>query len=280
METNNVEFQSLSGIKNNALLLVLAKEYIVEDLFLEKMGADITRNVDSLRKDIKALKKEYPGKFVTEINTEDIVKKLDKSASLLLSHDDRVKEDCMSGKFGSALESYVREAKDAIRRIEVQVRGSDVKYTRKDSLSGALESSGIISGFGSFMLLLMKLAAGLVIIAAGVFAYLYITMEKESGLVRENEANRAFIEEKAVLLKEMEQKKNELTDNERNHDNTELTKEARIELLDLGVEIQQINQDIHQIEGEIEAKKESISDNNRKIDKIREKSFIDRLLKR
>jgi len=280
MGTVHNEFQSLTKIKNNTLLLVLANEYISQDLFLEKMGTEITENIAVLRKDITSLKKEYPGKFVTEINTEDIIKKLERDGASLLSHDEKIVNDCESGKLGSALESHVKEIKEAIYKIWLQVHGSDAGYRKKDSFGGFFGQFDIFSGLGKLVSVVGKFIAGVLVIAIAGCLYLYITMEKESTLRKENEESMSFIGEQIARIKKIEQKKVDLNESLSTHDDKELTQGAKIAILDLEVTIQEMNQEIHKIEGKIESQKNAVSKNNKKLGKIKGKPFIDRLLRR
>ncbi|MFC1839226.1 hypothetical protein ACFL1N_06590 [Thermodesulfobacteriota bacterium] len=274
------EFHSFSKIKDNAILLELAKEYICHDVFLEKIGNEIKENIDLLKKDIADLRKQYPGKFTTEVDTEGIIKKLEDTTGGLSSHDDKTKSGIMSGKLGTALNSQLKDMKEAIKQIWVQVKGSELKFSRKDSLEGFLGLSQIYSKLGSLALILGKGIAVLLVIAIGCFIYLFVTMEKESTYQKENEANNIFIEEQINRVREIEARKAELNEGLAIEDKKEDTQETIIAIMKMETEIQELNHELHQIEGTIDSRKASISENDEKIEELDKKSFIETLLKK
>jgi hypothetical protein len=272
------EFHSFGKIKDNATLLELAKEYICHDVFLVKIGAEIKENVDTLKKDIADLRKQYPGKFVTEVDTEGVIKKLEDTAGGLSSHDDKLKSEIMSGKFGTALNSQLKDIKEAIKKIWVQVKGSELKYKRKDTLE--VLRTEIFSKLGSLAVFLGKIIAVLLVIAIGCFVYLYVTMEKKSTYQKENEASNTFIEEQMVRVREIDARKAELNEGLAIENKKEITQETKIAIMKMETEMQELNHELHQIEGTIESRKDSISENNEMIEELDKKPFMDKLLRK
>jgi hypothetical protein len=48
--------KALKDIKDSAVMLSLASEYLCEDPFLEKIGADIEKNIEIIKKHVEGLK--------------------------------------------------------------------------------------------------------------------------------------------------------------------------------------------------------------------------------
>lgn len=270
------EFHSFGKIKDNATLLELAKEYICHDVFLVKIGNEVKENIDQLKKEISDLRKQYPGKFATEVDAEGMIKKLEDTTSGLSSHDDKLKSEIMSGKFGTALNSQLKEIKESIKKIWAQVKGSELKYTRKDTFEGL--QTQLFSKLGPAAALLGKIVAVLLVIALGGFIYLFVTMEKESTYQKENEASNIFIEEQMSLVREIEAKLAEVEEALDKEGNKEETQLVKIEILNLGSERDTLTNDLNEIAAEIKSREESIKENNEKIEELG--TFYERLLRK
>ena len=68
-------FESLHGIRDNALLLSLGHQYLCGGPSLEKIGLSVDSHLKQLKDDIVALKRKFPGKFLQEqeVDTDGIV---------------------------------------------------------------------------------------------------------------------------------------------------------------------------------------------------------------
>lgn len=274
------EFHSFGKLKDNAILLDLAKEYMCQDVFLEKIGRGITENIDLLKKDIDDLRRQYPGKFAIEVGTDEIIKKLESTAAGLLSGEDKIKSDVMSGKFCTALNSHLKEIKEGVNKIWVQVKGTELKYTRKEAIEGVIGRSQIFSGLGSLASFFGKIIAGLLVIVIAGFIYLYMTMEKESTYRRENEENNTFVEQQLNRVDEIEERKAELNERLAIENKKELTSKTKIAILDLEIKIQELNTELHDLEASISSRKASISKNSEKIEELKRKSLFEKLLRK
>ncbi len=104
---NDIQYAvgALSEIRKDSLLLSIAREYLCEDIFLIKIGKDIELNILRLKDDIISLKKKFPGKFATEVETDSILEKINATALALIEPGIEIKENCRSGELGRKLES-------------------------------------------------------------------------------------------------------------------------------------------------------------------------------
>ena len=277
---NQPDFQSIRNIRDNALLLSIANEYFGEDVYLVKIGDEIKENLSILKDDIKSLKKLFPGKFAVEINTDKIMESFENTAESMLSGGDEIKSDCFSGKLGTSLSEDIIKITEAIDNIWEQVKGSNIKYTAADSLTGFFDRMNIFSAINIVFSIVTKVLLIIFIVALAGFFYLFVTMEKEETVLKENRKITAFIEDTKTRLEDLEKKKAEAQESLKSHDDGELLRKDRIAILDIETRIQAINQEIHVIEGEIETRKKSLAKNNERIEQIKDKSFLDRLLKR
>lgn len=273
------DFKSLINIKDNSLLLLIAGEYLNEDVFLTKMGNEILDSIEILEKDIINLKKQFPGKFKTEIDTDKTVHKLRKIAFKMLSPNNESKTGSFPGELGRSLKSGINEITDAINRIEVQVKGNDLKYTRTDSIGNFFNKLSIFEKLRNVLSIAVKAVIVIFIIALACFIYLFLTMENDSNLLKQNKESLAFIAKQKADLSEIESRKAEINKKLKLHNDREMARESKIVVLGLEVEKEKLSQEESKIEGEIEVRKSSINKNNEKIEAIRKKTFIQRLLR-
>ncbi len=280
MTVNNADFYSLRNIRDNSLLITIANEYLAENVYLTKFGKEMKKSLASLKDDIKYLKKEFPGKFTTEVNTDVILKSFDKTAENMLSGGDSIISECKSGKLGENLGADIKKITEAIEKIWNQVKGGDVKYTKSEQISGFFGRLNLISGAWRLFTGVFRVVLLIIFILLAGFSFLFFTMEKESSVIKENQKLMTFILEKKAALKELEETKKETQKSLKSLGSRNLLRTDKINILDLETKIQVCNNDINIIEGQIEARNREIDKNNERIEKIRAKSFIDRLFRR
>lgn len=280
MSIDQPDFPSIRNIRDNTLLLSIANEYISENIYLVKFGTEINKNLNALKDDIIALKKQFPGKFAQEVNTDNIMNSFETTAKEMLSGNDEIINKCTSGKLGAALDADLDKITEAIDKIWHQVKGSDVKYTATDSISGFFDRMNIFSSLASLFLKIIKISFIILIILAAGFSYLYFTMENEEPILKENREIVAFIEEKKALISELEKKKTDAQKDIKAHKSNKLLRKDKIAIIDTETRIQELNQEIHLIEGQIDTRKQIMEKNNEELEKLKSKSLLDRLLKR
>ncbi len=207
MSMNQPDFQSLRNIRDNTLLLSVANEYLGENIYLTKIGTLLKNNLSVLKDDIRALKKQFPGKFAVEVNTDKTMDSFEKTAFDMISGSNEVRDECISGKLGAALSGDVNEITVAIEKIWQQVKGSDVKYTKADSISGFFGRFNIFPGLFRIFSSLAKILIIILIIALAGFSYLYLTMEKQETILDENRKITAQIDSEKAKLADLEKKR-------------------------------------------------------------------------
>lgn len=271
---------ALGELRKNGLLIQMAREYLSEDVFLKKFGKGIATQVQKLKDDIVSLKKEYPGKFKSEIETDSILDRIDRIAQTMANPDQETKDRCASGDLGRALESEIKSITGAVHLIQKQVYGGVVTYTRKDSVAGAFDRiSHTGRSMGSALLLGFKIFLGLIIIALLAFLYLFFTMEKEGTYLKETEKNRARITGQREVIAQLDEKREEILKKIKGVETGDMERGSKITLLELEVQAHDINQDIKNAEAEIVAQEKKLNDHQKKIEEIKEKPFIKRLLR-
>ena len=279
MSINQPDFQSLRVLRDNATLLSVGSEYLGKNVYLQKIGNEINENIPVLKEDIKTLKKQFPGKFADEVDTDKIMNNFDDIAQEMLSCDDEIKSGCESGALGKKLCSNVKDITESIEKIWIQVKGSEVKYKKTDSLSILLGKLNIISNTTSVFVKTFRLLGLVLIVLLTVFFYLFFTMENEGDILDKNITITEFIEAKNTELKETNARKIELKQKLDSYGAKITLREEKIAVIDLETKIQQYNQEIHVLEGLIEMRQDELAENNEKLETLREKTFLQRLLR-
>jgi len=271
---------ALKEIRDSVLMLSIGNAYLCEELFLKKIGRRIDVNVEKLKNDISALKKRYPGKFVTEVDTDEILKGIHGTAQRLQKPDKETEEKCTIGKLGQEMEASVNILTTAISTVRTQVEGDSLTYTRKDSVIktvGSVKSIG--SSIGSVFALFLKILFCLIVISILPLSYLFFTMDKEENLLKEIANKEQYIQSQQGILSKFEAEKMQISQEIETMKEKDLSREEKIEMIDLDVKIHKIDEECNKVEVDISLYENEIRDNRRKIKEIKEKSFIRRLLR-
>jgi hypothetical protein len=281
MDKDQYTVAALNELRNNILLLTTANEYLSDEVFLIKIGNNISRALEVLKRDISSLKKEYPGKFVNDVDTDTILERIDNAAQRMLKPGKEIKDNNMSGALGREMESYLISISKAVEDIRIKVLGSHTDRAWKGPAINILSPfDGILQSAGSTLILGIKILACFVVLSGVVFAYLFFTMEKDTVFLNEIATSRALIIEKKEQIPRLEQEKQGL-DNERKAMNRidKMSREEKVAALDLDVKIKKIDNTLDQLAAEISVQEKKISDNQNKLEAFRRKPFITRLLK-
>jgi hypothetical protein len=280
MDDIELALGALTELRKDALLLSIAKEYLYEDLFLNKIGKDIEYNISRLKDDISALKKKFPGKFAVEVETDSVLEKIKAAALTLIDPKDDIKENFRSGELGRKLGSDVKSISEAVNVIRVQVLGKRVSYTREDAiLNKFIRLKDIGSSFANTLILASKILFCIIFIIAMAFVYLYYTMEREEPLLKEITAMQSLISERQSSLSQIASRKEEISKEIKSLENKNIFRSEKIALMDLEMEMQKLNQERNNYEAEITTREKEIADKMKRIDELKKIPFFKRLLR-
>jgi len=282
MNDDRYAVAALDELKNNVLLLTMANDHLTDEVFLIKIGNNISRAVEVLKRDITSLKKKYPGKFVNEVDTDSILERIDNSAQRMLKPGKEIEDNHASGALGREIESQVISIRKAVDDIRIKVQGSHGAQIGNEPVTNImLPIKGIFQSAGNMMILGIKILACIMVLAGVIFAYLYFTMEKDTPFLNEIASSRALIKEKKEQVSKLEQEKEGLYNKRQTVKTTgSMTREERVAALDIEVKIKKIDNAIDQLVAEISVQEKKITDNQDRLDAFKKKPFISKLLKR
>ena len=258
-------------------MLSLANAYFCEEPFLKKIGRAIDSNVEKLKGDIYSLKKSFPGKFVDEIDTDEIIKEIHRTAQSLQNPDQDINERCTVGSLGRELEDHIKSLSNAVNAIRIQVEGGGVTYTKKDSVLGIFVN--IKDSLGASFFLGLKILLCLLVVSFLSFLYLFVTMETEEDLLREIGKSEAVIRSQQEIISQLDLKNKEFSQRIKSLEKGDPSRQERIEIMDLELQIQKILDERLKVQAEIEIHDKKILESRGKIEKIKKTPLFKRLLR-
>lgn len=282
MNNDRYTTAALTELKNNILLLTTANDHLTDDIFLTKIGNNIGRAVEVLERDISALKKEYPGKFVYDVDTDSILEKIDKVSQRMIKPGKDVKDNHLSGALGREMESYLLSIRKAIEEIRLKVRGSHSVMAGKGQVIGVLNPfKSIFQSAGSMLLFPIKIFACAVVLVGVIFAYLFFTMEKDTVYLNEIRVSSSTIKEKKDDVIKLEKELQGLQEkrNAMQADTNEMSRTEKVAALDIEMKVKVINGKLNKLAAEISVQEKKLNNSQEKLDEYYRKSFIQKLLK-
>ena len=270
-------FASLNEIRDKAILLSIGKAFLCEEVFLVKIGHSIDESLENLREDILSLKMRFVGKFVEDVDTDSILEDLHSQAQVLQAPNRRVADKCTVGTLGEELEETVWTLSEAIRTIKGKVEGEVEEYTRKEAVVKGAKTAGSLVSSG--VSLVIKLVVLLFLLALGPAIYLGVTMDREGSLSKQIAESQAYIQSQRTEMVSLKQERDELAARIESSQGDNLTREQKLEIMDLNVKVHSLDQRVHKAEAEIAEHERIIKLNQQKIGEIRSKPFLQRYLR-
>ena len=280
-------FNSLHGIRDNALLLSLGRKYLCKEPFLKKIGHSVDFQLKQLQEDIVTLKRKFPGKFLQgqEVDTDGIVTELSRIAERLRDPDKKVQKKCTIGELGRELEEGVDTMALAIDEIWDQVEGRGATYSAKESAADFF--GGIKNAIGSLVrsvvktvVLFFKILFLVTSVLALIFLALYMTMETEEKYLKHIEKIDAMIMPQKQLIAECDQEIAEISRQVNRLREGKETRQALMNVMELNVKIHTLREKRQEAEVKINLYENDRIENEEKIELVRNKTFLERLLRR
>ncbi|MBW2001215.1 MAG: hypothetical protein JRI30_01705 [Deltaproteobacteria bacterium] len=273
--------KTVKAIQDIAIILTGAAEFVCEGRMRKRFSRNIEENLEKLENDFALLKKKFPGKFPETLKPDASLSKMRDLAITLNGDNADIEAKCRSEELGNELILRATELKAVTKDILDALRGKISRYTIVDKFAGyggriksfLLSLSPLVSNIGRIVL-----AAILVIIFA--FVYLSFTMESEDVVLKSIEKGLSYIEKQNDMLARQRQEYNEITEKIKSFDQAEMSREDKIQWLNLSIKEKKSRVDIEQIMLSIEISKQKIAEKNKKVEEVRKKSFFQKLLRR
>ncbi|MBN2033763.1 MAG: hypothetical protein JW836_10835 [Deltaproteobacteria bacterium] len=274
-------FSALHDVRDRTLLLSLGNAFLCEEAFLKKIGSAIESQLGNLRQEILDLKTRYPGKFATEINTDSILEDLRAHARELQNPHKGVIDKCTVGTLGRGMEDTLDALTVAVRRLKRKVEGETPSYTSKDSLLVLIGKAGrSASLLKRLTLISMKTVLVLILLSIGPLIYLIVSMDREGALLKDIAVSEAAIKFQRETVASADRERDAIWKRIEVMKTDDASRETRFTIMEMSVRAHSLEQNRHSAEAEISAHEEKIRINKEKLREIREKAFLDRLLRK
>lgn len=275
------EFPALHEIRDRTLILSLGNAFLCEEVFLKKAGNAIDSQLENLRQEIQTLKMRFPGKFTTEIDTDSIVEEMHAHAQRLQNPNKGLTDKCTIGALGRELEQTLDALTVAIRKIKRKVEGETPAYTAKDSVLGVLGKAKAPASMATRLIsLAVKTVVVLLLLSLGPLAYLVLTMDREGALLKDIKESEAYIETQKDFIASAEEERAMLSQKIQSMQADDVPRETKLEIMEMNVKVHSLDQSRHRAEAEITDHESRIKDRKQRLQEVREKPFLDRLLRR
>jgi hypothetical protein len=273
--------KTIKAIHDIAIILTGADEFVCERRMLKRFSRNIEENLEKLENNIALLKKKFPGKFPETLEPDTSLSKIRDLAITLKGDNADTEAKCRSGELGNELILRATELKAVTKDILDALKGKISRYTIIDKLAGyggriksfLLRFSPLVSNTGRIVL-----AAILVIIFS--FVYLSFTMESEDVVLKSIKNDLSYIEKQRDILEKQKQEYNKISEKIKSFNQAEMSREDKIEWLNLSIKERKSRALIEQIMLSIEMREKKIAEKNKKVEEIRKKSFFQKLLRR
>jgi hypothetical protein len=270
-------FDSLHEIREKAILLSLGKAFLCEEVFLMKIGHSIDESLEHLREDILSLKMRFVGKFVEDVDTDSILDELHSQAQFLQTPDRRVTDKCTVGTLGAELEDTVKTLTEAIKTVKSKVEGEVEEYTAKEAVvKGAKTAGSLVSRLVS---LVVKLVILVFLLALGPAIYLGVTMDREGPLQKQMAESETFIQSQKAQIASLRKERDELAARAESSQGDNLSREQKLEIMDLSVKVHTLDQRVNKAEADITEHERLIRLNQQKLQEVKSKPFLQRYLR-
>jgi hypothetical protein len=282
MPPNHQEsFRSIHGIRDMALMLSIGNAYLCDAVFLKKIGLTIDTHLKELKSDISSLKKQYPGKFLREVETDQVLEGIQMTAQHLQEPDKDMTKKCSAGELGRELEASLDALVETVEAVRTQVEGELEGYTKKEAI---LTQVGRVKSIGHLIAvsfnLAFKVMGVLVLVGAMVSSYLYFTMESEEALLRELNQSKGHVEEQMKLIARLKGERSEVAGKLDSIPGGELNREGKVEVIDLSMQVHKLDERVHSAEVQIDLHQRKIKDVEKRLAEIKEKTLLQRLLRK
>jgi hypothetical protein len=280
-ESPTTHFNALYEIRDRAYLLSLGNVYLCEDVFLRKIGNEIEALLERFEEEILSIKRKFPGQLASDVGMETVVEDLRSITQDLKNPDPGLDDKCTVGELGRELEKVVGALTSAVKSLIAKVEGELPEYSRKDAVLDALSvaktPARVVS---STMALILKGVILLLLLALGPFAYLVLTMDTEARLMKEMSRSEARISSARERMASLEKERAEIIVKIETLKGDNPAREDKITSMDLNIQVHGLDDKVAQAEVEIANQEEIIKANLARIEEIRDKSFIERMLDR
>ena len=276
----NIE-KAVKDIHNIGIMLSGASEYVCEEGVLKRFSRYLQAYHKRLESDITSLKKTYPGKFPETPELDSSLSRI-RDISAVLGQDKKgVETKCRAGNFGHELNTQVAELKSGVQEVWETISGKVSGYSITDRLAGPGGTvTSALYNLSPFAPIPRKIISAALTVAAIAFGYLFFTMESKDALVQGIKNDLTYLETERQALKVKKQEFKGIQAEIKVLDKKNLSRKDKIKLLSLTVEEGKLREFIEKTTVVVERRERELEEKNKRLEELRKKPFLQRLLRR
>jgi len=273
----NEALGTLAKLRQGALLLGMANKFFCDPPLLEKIGGEMDRSLQKLPGQIKSLKRRFPGKW-EEDPTESLISNLQNWIKQLQNPEPGTRARCGEGELGRELKLDIENLAAAVDAIASRVEGRlPERPSKKASSRAAYNITDLISSSLRKLVPALALLAGIACLA---FGYLYWSMEREDAVADRVAAMEGRLHSSQRILEEIDREKDRAFQRMESLKRNDLPRAEKIEFMDLGLELHKIEERKIKAEVDVESLEKELQTLRATLQKIKDRPFLARLLRR
>lgn len=272
--------EALSELKDWIILLDMAGEYLCVKTFLQKMASGIEGTCDVLKNWSQELKERFVGKPMHEIDVAEPFQELEVLSESLREAEGKLEDHCRQGKLARQLEEKIRFLQERLASLRDRVEGEAAPYTVGDSLTRVFEKLKIvIHGFVTTYKVATRVICIVFLVCLISFFTLFVTMEKENDVLKEIHQIQDVIQLKEAKLAGVERRIEDIRAKTLEKESQIVTREDKISILELNLKSHKLTDLKEKLQAEVSLQKKILDENRQKLERMKQKSFIARLLR-
>ncbi|GEM_PF-1183956 len=281
MDTFQVPWPSaLNEIKDTAVMMKMAGRYICHANVVARIGDRMAEAVEALQRQLEEIKKLFVGKPLHDVDFSGPLADLEKIASQLKEPAPETLERCKTGDLGTYLSEKTAQLATLTREVIRKIEGRDLVYKQTEAiLTGLKRLRFLLHSFVTTYKILTRVIAAVVLLILVTFVALFATLETETEIMARITQNRADIRAAQAALSRVEDQLAQLNSKMRELEKLELDREEKIKILEMSVQAHQLKEKREKLQFQIHQKQKALEENMKKIEEIRHKSLLARMLR-
>jgi len=272
---------ALNAMKDQAILLSMAREYLCETVFLRKLGNELSQHLERLREQVGNIKKRFVGIPATDVDVETPMAQLAQMAAQISAADKGVIDRCRSGQLGEELWEKIRMLVGGVDGLRAKIEGMPAPYGLSDLLFNiGTKLRSLLQKAIASTTFLAKVVVFCAFVLFVVFLYLFLTMEDGEGIRQKIATCREAIDAKQAASLSLTRDRSLVRDEiERLYQKQELSRDEKVELIYLNLKAHKMVEELEKLQLEMELDSKSLKDQLQRLDGLSRKSFLQRLLR-
>jgi len=265
-------------IKDDSILLSIANEYLCDPPFLKKIRANMAANVPAIRSYIEGLQRQFVGKPAEELSLEGHLQELSRITEILQEGGKQTSAKCAEGELGKELSAKLHALTEGIGALKEKIEGSSVSYTAKDVAKDMIGKVTVVSrpiaATGRFLFRFVSIC---LLACLSIFVVLFVTMEREEGLVKEIEAIRQEIQKREASVPRLQEELQSLQAQIDSISEDDQGRKDEIAFVELNMKAHEVAEKLERAQIEVEQQQKKLDQDLIRLEEMRSKSLLQRL---